>query len=112
MSNVLHADDFRDNPGDATVIVPGEPYGAGTTVFLTRGRDVPSPDLHQHDYSETFVVIRGRVSVTRGPETLDAGDGDIVIVPPRTPHTFRHLDDEELVMVHIHDNPRSVTEWL
>lgn len=112
MLTLLRSDDVRDSPDDPTVKVEGEAYDAGTTVFFTRGRDVGSPALHQHQYSETFVVVTGRVSITGGEQTVEATGGDIVIVPPRTPHTFTHLDREELIMVHIHANPRSVTEWL
>lgn len=112
MLSLIRTADVQEVPPASTVRVDGEAYGAGASVLFTRGCDVQSPDLHQHDYSETFVVVAGRVAVRGGAETVEATGGDVVVVGPRTPHTFTHLGADELVMVHIHASPKIVTEWL
>lgn len=112
MLSLIRNADLQDESPTPTVRSDGAPYQAGASVLLTRSRNVPSPDLHQHEYSETFVVISGRVSVQGADDIIEAGDGDIVVVGPRTPHTFTHLDNDELIMVHIHASPTIVTEWL
>lgn len=115
MLSIVRAAELHGTSASSTVRLDGQAYDGGSSVLFTRGADVPSPALHQHEYSETFVVVTGRISVTGGSEpvqTVQASDGDIVVVGPRTPHTFTHLDDGELVMVHIHASPTIVTEWL
>ena len=47
-----------------------------------------------------------------GDERLHAVSGDIVIVPPDTPHKFTNDGPGQSVMVCIHASPRFVTEWL
>ncbi len=112
MLSLVRAAELFGTPPETTARLDGAGYSGGASVLFTRGFHVPSPELHQHEYSETFVVVSGRVSVTGDGETVQAGAGDIVVVGPRTPHTFAHLDDGELVMVHIHANPTIITEWL
>ena len=38
--------------------------------------------------------------------------GDIVVVPPETPHAFVNTGGTPLEMVAIHVSPRFATEWL
>ena len=47
-----------------------------------------------------------------GDERLHATPGDIVIVPPDTPHKFTNDGPEQSVMICIHASPEFVTEWL
>ena len=47
-----------------------------------------------------------------GDERLHAKPGDIVVVPPDTPHKFTNDGPGQSVMVCIHASPRFVTEWL
>jgi mannose-6-phosphate isomerase-like protein (cupin superfamily) len=62
----------------------------GATISLIQDRSEPGsgPRLHKHPYDETWVVIDGNLTFQAGAERLDAGPGDIVIVPPDTPHKF------------------------
>lgn len=52
-----------------------------------------SPPLHRHDFcSESFYLLEGRVRFLVGDEELTCGAGDLVRVPPSTPHSFEVLD--------------------
>jgi mannose-6-phosphate isomerase-like protein (cupin superfamily) len=68
------------------------------------------PQLHTHPYAETFVIEVGRARFTVGDEVIEAGAGQILVVPPETPHKFETLGP--LRSIHIHASPRFVTRWL
>ena len=70
------------------------------------------PRLHRHPYDETWVVIDGTLSFQSGEESLSAGPGDIVIVPPGVPHKFTNAGPGLSKLVCIHANTTFVTEWL
>jgi mannose-6-phosphate isomerase-like protein (cupin superfamily) len=54
-----------------------------------------SPPLHRHDFgSESFYVIEGGMRVLVGDSEVTLGPGDLVRIPPSTPHTFMTLGDE------------------
>lgn len=55
------------------------------------------PPAHWHEmHDETFLVTQGKMQFhgLRG-ETIEAGVGDYVTVPTRSPHTFSNPYDEE-----------------
>ncbi|KAM4065035.1 cupin domain-containing protein [Hirsutella rhossiliensis] len=55
------------------------------------------PPAHWHEmHDETFLVLQGtlRFHGLRG-ETVDAKQGDYIVVPPRCAHTFSNPFDEE-----------------
>ena len=88
-------------------------YGSEISVILEHEDRVGAgPRLHQHPYSETFVLRRGAALFTVGDERLEAVGGQILVVPAFTPHKFEKIGDETLESVHIHANDRFVTEWL
>jgi mannose-6-phosphate isomerase-like protein (cupin superfamily) len=70
------------------------------------------PRLHKHPYSEIFIIQEGRVTFTVGTDTLDAKGGQLVIVPPETPHKFVNSGDGPLRQVDIHLSKQFVTVWL
>jgi mannose-6-phosphate isomerase-like protein (cupin superfamily) len=53
----------------------------------------PPPHVH-HREEESFYVISGRIVFTRGEETIQAGPGDLVVLPRNVPHAFRVEGDE------------------
>ena len=65
-----------------------------------------------HPYHEVFVLIEGRASYRRGEESLDAGPGTVVVIPPETPHGFRNVGDETLVQLGIHERGTMQQTWL
>jgi mannose-6-phosphate isomerase-like protein (cupin superfamily) len=90
----------------------GEDHGATVSVILDHSQPGDGPRLHQHPYDETWVVIDGQLSVAAGAEMLEAGPGDIVIVPADTPHKFTNTGPQPVHLVCIHASPTFITEWL
>jgi quercetin dioxygenase-like cupin family protein len=70
------------------------------------------PRLHRHPYDETWVVIEGSLTFQAGEERFAAGPGDIVVVPPETPHRFTNDGPGTSRLVCIHAHPTFDTEWL
>jgi quercetin dioxygenase-like cupin family protein len=91
----------------------GEEYGGvGASLIFIDAPPGRGPSLHQHPYAELFVMQEGEASFTAGDETRRVGPGDIVIVPPNTPHGFVNSGDGNLRQLAIHLNARFITEWL
>jgi mannose-6-phosphate isomerase-like protein (cupin superfamily) len=90
----------------------GAEHGAGVSIILVDARPGRGPALHQHPYEEVFIVEEGRATFTGGDEEREVSAGDIVVVPPNTPHRFVNSGDGPLRQVAIHVSPRFVTEWL
>jgi quercetin dioxygenase-like cupin family protein len=90
----------------------GEQLGAGVSIIQVDTPPGRGPSLHRHRYEEVFVVHDGEVTFTVGDEERVARAGDIVVVPPDTPHGFVNSGEVPLAMVAIHVSPRFVTEWL
>jgi quercetin dioxygenase-like cupin family protein len=78
----------------------------GLTMSLFRSEVVPGsgPEPHTHDYNEIFVIETGHGRYRVGSETIDAGAGDIVIVPAGAPHGFVNTARSILRHVAIHEN--------
>ncbi len=70
------------------------------------------PGLHTHAYHELFIVQEGTVTFTAGDEERVVHAGDIVIVPPGTPHRFENTGEGPLRQLSIQMSPRFETEWL
>ena len=106
---VIKADELPR--GEASSGFMGHEHGAQVSFFLSRNPPGTGPKLHSHPYEETFIVEDGEVLFTVGESTVEAGAGDIVVVPAGTPHKFesrswRHRQTS------IHPAPRMETEWL
>jgi quercetin dioxygenase-like cupin family protein len=89
----------------------GHEHGAQVCFFLSHNEPGTGPRLHKHPYEETFIVQDGDVLFTVGESTIEAGAGDIVVVPAGTPHKFlcRSATHRQ---ISIHSAPRMETEWL
>jgi mannose-6-phosphate isomerase-like protein (cupin superfamily) len=90
----------------------GADHGATISLILDHSEPGTGPRLHRHTYDETWVVIEGNLTFQAGQEELEAGPGDIVIVPPDTPHKFTNTGTERAYLVCIHASPTFVTEWM
>ena len=49
---------------------------------------------------------------TVGAATVEGVAGQIIVVPPNTPHTFANLGPGRLRQVDSHVSERFITEWL
>ena len=90
----------------------GDELGAGVSIIVVDTPPGRGPSLHRHRYEEVFVLREGVVTFTIGDDERVAHPGDIVVVPPDTPHAFVNTGDVPLGMVAIHVSPRFDTEWL
>ena len=88
------------------------PGGAGISIILeSTTKAGVGPRLHQHPYAETFLIRRGSARFTVGSDVLVGRAGQVLVVPANTPHKFVTLPGG-YEAVHIHANPRFVTQWL
>src|SRR5690242_18977069 len=76
--------------------------GVATSFFLVHTLAGRGPGLHMHPYEEVFVVQEGEVTFVVGIETLTDSGGNIVIVPPNTPHKFTNTGTTSLRQLSIH----------
>ena len=109
MARVYQREDWARHP----IRQSGEWEGgeANVTVILHDSVDPGAgPRLHTHPYPETFIIEAGRAVFTVGDEELEAGPGQILVVPANTPHKFKTLGP--MKSIHIHANPRFETHWL
>jgi len=70
------------------------------------------PRLHSHPYAEIFIIRQGTGLFTVGDKEIEASAGQIVIVPPHTPHKFTNLGPGPLETTDIHENATFITKWL
>ena len=85
---------------------------AGVSFFLIDSERGGGPDLHTHPYAEVFVVQEGTVTFTAGEKTIEAGAGQIVVVPPGVPHKYVNSGTGRTRHVDIHASGSMETEWL
>ena len=91
----------------------GKKYGAEVSlIFVSTAQDGAGPALHQHPYTEVFVIHAGEARFTIGSRRLTGKAGQVLVVPPFTPHRFEKTGSGRLEMTDIHDSPRFLTEWL
>jgi len=58
--------------------------------------------------TNVFIVQQGRPLFTVGAETLEGQPGQIIIVPPETPHKFVNIGDGPLRQIDIHASKRFI----
>ena len=58
------------------------------------------------------MVHEGEVTFTVGNDTIEATDGQIVVVPAGMPHKFVNSGTRRARHIDIHTSRRMVTKWL
>ena len=86
--------------------------GAGVCVIFVDAPPGTGPSLHKHPYEEVFILLEGEATFVAGENEIRARAGDIVIVPPNTPHAFTNSGEQRLRQIDIHVSPTFITEWL
>jgi quercetin dioxygenase-like cupin family protein len=97
--------------GENSSTFDGHRHDARVSFFLSHNEPGTGPKLHRHPYEEIFIVEEGDVLFTVGESTIEAGAGDIVLVPAQAPHKFVSRSATHR-QVSIHPAPRMETEWL
>lgn len=73
---------------DVTVLASNEKTNS-YEVTLQEGAEGTGPMRHAHPWDESFYVLRGRVDVDCGGESIAAEEGSLVHFPAGTPHGYR-----------------------
>lgn len=63
------------------------------SVIETRPGPGAGPNLHKHDFDESFYVLEGELTFQLRDELVSAGPGDLVFAPRGVPHTFANLSE-------------------
>lgn len=74
-------------------------YGECTILCEFRiggGEKIP---LHHHPYEQTGYVVSGRIALTAGGDSFEAGPGDSWCIPKDVPHEAEVLADAVVVEV-------------
>ena len=96
----------------ARELVGADHGGVGVCVIFVDAPPGGGPRLHKHLYEELFILLEGEATFVAGEEEIQAGAGDVVIVPADTAHAFTNSGDGRLRQIDIHVNPSFSTEWL
>jgi mannose-6-phosphate isomerase-like protein (cupin superfamily) len=86
--------------------------GVGISLLFVDAPPGRGPGLHRHAYEEIFILQEGQGTFTAADEQREARAGEIVVVPPDTPHRFVNSGEGPLRLIAIHASSRFVTEWL
>ena len=86
--------------------------GMAASFFVTAHPPGKGAELHFHPYAEAFLVQEGEARFTAGDEKVAAHAGQIVVVPPETPHGFENVGEGTLRIVSFHPSPEVIQTWL
>ena len=111
MPQVIDWDELERN-SPTPYVFTGERHGASVCVLIADLAPGGGPRLHRHPYEEVFVLHEGRARFTVGDGTLEAGAGQVLVVPAGIPHKFVNTGDGQLRVMSVHASPRRLGEWL
>jgi quercetin dioxygenase-like cupin family protein len=103
---VVPLDELRTSA--STSLFEGGPHDVALSFFDAAPAPGEGPVLHTHPYAEVFLVHEGEATFTvAGEETVIRG-GNVVIVPPETPHKFVNSGAGLLRIVTLHPSARLI----
>ena len=103
--------DLRLSP--TAFLFEGHPRaGVDISMFVTKTPPGRAVELHVHPYAETFLLLAGNGRWTVGEEVVELVPEQMVVVPPETPHGFRNIGEEPLLVVSVHERGTLSQTWL
>jgi quercetin dioxygenase-like cupin family protein len=93
-------------------LVGADHGGAGVCIIFVDAPPGRGPSPHTHPYEEILIVTEGEGTFEISGDEIVAGAGEIIIVPPDTPHAFKNTGDGPLRQIDIHVSPTFSTTWL
>jgi mannose-6-phosphate isomerase-like protein (cupin superfamily) len=78
--------------------------GVGVSMFIVRTPPGAAVELHVHPYPETFLLLEGHGRWTAGEDVVELKPNQMVTVPPQTPHGFRNIGEQPLLVVSVHES--------
>ena len=99
--------------GSFATLFHGGQHGL-STISLMLGEVQPGEGaaLHRHPYEELFVLHEGQARYTIAGVTVEAGVGDVVLIPAHTPHSFANTGAGVLRQTAVHAADKVTIEWL
>lgn len=93
---------------ETACLFEGAKHGDGIagSMFVTTPPPGRGPQLHLHPYAELFLVELGEATFTVGDEQVVVSAGQVVVVPPDTPHRFENTGSATLRVVSFHPSPQ------
>ena len=87
--------------GPRAELFEGARHGDGVDLsfFVTTTPPDRGPPLHVHPHAEVFLVEEGSARFTIGDEEVELSVGQVVMVPPETPHRFHNTGTGDLRVV-------------
>ncbi len=104
-------DALRFSP-TAALFEGGPQAGIGISMFVVETPPGTAVGLHVHPYSETFLLLEGRGRWTAGDTVTELAPRELLVVPPDTPHGFRNVGEEPLLVVSVHESGTLQQTWL
>lgn len=86
----------------------GEKEGAPFSAYIVKASPGQGPPLHTHPYVEVAFTLEGTATITVGDDTREVNAGNIVVIPPNTPHRFVNSGAGVLRQIDIHASPEFV----
>jgi mannose-6-phosphate isomerase-like protein (cupin superfamily) len=93
-------------------LIGTEHGGVGASIIFVDAPLGEGPLLHKHPYEEILIILEGEACFVADDRKFYAGAGEIVIVPPETPHAFKNSGSGPLRQIDIHVNSTFITQWL
>ena len=87
----------------------GSEHGLVTSVMYAQIVPGSGPRRHRHPHAEIFVLHDGQGRYEVEGQYVDAGAGDMVIVPPDAWHSFTNTGTSMLRQTAIHEHPDLLT---
>jgi mannose-6-phosphate isomerase-like protein (cupin superfamily) len=109
---VANLDDMLVSPTAALFEGDKHSEHVDTSIFVTRTPPGKFVELHVHPYAETFILLAGNGRWTCGEHVVEPELNGVIIVPPDTPHGFRNIGDEPLLVVSTHERGTIEQSWL
>lgn len=84
---VMNGDVVWDLTGESLQVIRSE---------MAPGTDFP---IHQHHQEQIIIVLEGELEFTVGSQTQIVGSGQVIHVPPQTPHGGRVHSQERVLTI-------------
>ena len=78
--------------------------GIDISLFVVRTPPGKFVEMHVHPYPETFVLFAGHGRWTAGETVTEMTPDQMLVVPAETPHGFRNVGDDPLLVVSVHES--------
>ncbi len=100
------------NVSATAALFEGCAHGAGISIFVTHTPVGAAVPLHVHPYPETFVLLERQGPLDPRRDVVELEPEQLIVVPPDTPHGFRNVGEEPLLVVSVHESGEVVQRWL